>query len=444
MRAMKDSGIEWVGKIPQEWNVRKTKGLFSVISGATPKSEKTKYWGGDIIWITPSDMSANSCEITSSNRSITNDGLASCGTTLVPKGSIIISNRAPIGLISIAGIELCTNQGCKSLVKNTKLFERYFYYFFTTQELNLNVLGRGTTFLELSSFSLENYYLPLPPFSEQQLIAAYLDKKCSQIESIIDKQQTIIEKLKAYKQSVITEAVTKGLDPTAPMKDSGIEWIGKIQQGWKINKVGRFYNIQLGKMLQPDRLNENETLEPYMCSANINWQGINLNTIKRMWFSESEKESYLLKKGDLLVAEGGDVGVACIWNDEICNCYIQNAVHRVRSKAQSHNKYLYYWLYVLKNVGHIDLICNKATIAHFTKDKFSNSIFVWSPKAEQTAISAYLDKKCAKIDKIIELKQKLIDRFNDYKKSLIFEAVTGKIEISTKEENLCLTSTTKK
>lgn len=205
---MKDSGIEWIEEIPEKWEIKKVKYLFSVVNGATPKSSVPEYWDGDIMWITPADMSFEMFEIKDSRQKITAAGLASCGTTLVPKGSIVISTRAPIGQICIAGKELCTNQGCKTLVCFEELCNEYFYYYLKVQAKVLNMLGRGTTFLELSSRDLGDFLLPLPPLSEQKAIAAYLDKKCGEIDALSERNKNIIESLREYKQSLIYEAVT--------------------------------------------------------------------------------------------------------------------------------------------------------------------------------------------------------------------------------------------
>lgn len=208
------------------------------------------------------------------------------------------------------------------------------------------------------------------------------------------------------------------------MKDSGIEWIGQIPQEWKIGRVKHIYDVTLGKMLQPAPKSDEDELCAYMCAANINWSGVDLSVVKKMWFSEKDKESYRLATGDLLVTEGGDVAVSCIWNDELPECYIQNAVHRVRPKSDGSNRYLYYWLSTLKATGYIDLVCNKATLAHFTKDKFDSCVIPVVSADEQHAIANYLDVKCAEIDALIAAKEKTNALLKERRQSIIYEAVT--------------------
>ena len=182
---LKPSGIEWIGDIPAHWEVIKTKFLFNVYGGSTPKVNVPEYWGDKITWITPGELGDDIKIVLNSKRMLSEKGLNSCGATLVSKGSIIISNRAPIGQVCLAGSELCTNQGCKSLVAKIKLSCLFFYYFFKVQSEVLNMLGNGTTFMELSTSDLLNFKIPCPTIKEQQKIADYLDSKCSQIDKYI-------------------------------------------------------------------------------------------------------------------------------------------------------------------------------------------------------------------------------------------------------------------
>lgn len=203
---MKDSGIDWIGKIPGNWQIKKIKYLFKVINGSTPDSDYLDYWDGDITWITPADM-PDFGYISKGERSITLKGYKSCGTTLVPFNSIVLSSRAPIGKINITEDTLCTNQGCKCLVSNN-LCNKYYYYFLYSQKEQLIDAGRGTTFIELSTYSLSNFYALLPPIKIQEQIAGYLDKECTKIDKTINDKKEQLETIKEYKKSLIYEYVT--------------------------------------------------------------------------------------------------------------------------------------------------------------------------------------------------------------------------------------------
>lgn len=214
------------------------------------------------------------------------------------------------------------------------------------------------------------------------------------------------------------------------MKPSGIEWIGDIPDDWEVTKISRLYSIQLGKMLQPEKKSSGDTYEPYICAANLSSGTFRLDEVKYMWISEPEKDIYRLKRDDLLVTEGGDVGISSIWKDDISPCYFQNALHRVVPKKGNSNRFLHYWLIVLKSVGYIDLICNKSTIAHFTKEKFAQSLILSIPLQTQQKIADYLDEKCGEIDATIAKQKESIEKLKAYKQSLISETVTKGLDKS--------------
>ena len=214
------------------------------------------------------------------------------------------------------------------------------------------------------------------------------------------------------------------------MKPSGIEWLGDIPDDWEVTKISRLYSIQLGKMLQPEKKSSGDTYEPYICAANLSSGTFRLDEVKYMWISEPEKDIYRLKRDDLLVTEGGDVGISSIWKDDISPCYFQNALHRVVPKKGNSNRFLHYWLIVLKSVGYIDLICNKSTIAHFTKEKFAQSLILSAPLQTQQRIADYLDEKCGEIDATIAKQKESIEKLKAYKQSLISETVTKGLDKS--------------
>lgn len=204
---MKDSGVEWIGEIPEGWAVCSTKHLFNLYSGATPKTDNDSFWDGNIPWITPADFKTEDVYISKGRRNITQNGVDSCGTTIVPANSVIFSKRAPIGLVVLNKEPLCTNQGCISCVPK-ETFSKYYYYAMSVFTDSYELYGAGTTFMEISATSFANFKLPNPSFEEQQSIATYLDEKTSQIDSLIALKQEKIQELKDYKKSIIYEYVT--------------------------------------------------------------------------------------------------------------------------------------------------------------------------------------------------------------------------------------------
>ena len=208
---LKDSGVKWIGRVPEHWNVKKLKNIAVIFNGATPSSNNQDYWDGNwdgnIVWITPKDIN-NIKFITSSERKITQKGYENCGSSLVSPGTIVITTRAPIGKVAITDVELCTNQGCKSLVLNEKINNIFLYYYLTVSTEYLNSLGSGTTFMELSGTALGIIKVPFPTIQEQQQIADYLDTQTAKIDQAIALKTAHIEKLKEYRNVLINDVVT--------------------------------------------------------------------------------------------------------------------------------------------------------------------------------------------------------------------------------------------
>ena len=212
---MKPSGIEWLGEVPEHWEVLPLKKSFHIVGGSTPKSETESFWDGGILWATPSDLSKReSIYMNDTQRKITASGLASCGTTLVPSASIILSTRAPIGSLAIAGVEMCTNQGCKSLVPSRRAKTEYFAHLLSISTTELNIRGKGTTFLELSGDELGAFKTPgpAPPPPEQTQIAAFLDSELAKFDTLTAEAQRAIDLLQERRTALISAAVTGQID----------------------------------------------------------------------------------------------------------------------------------------------------------------------------------------------------------------------------------------
>lgn len=210
---LKPSGVEWLGDIPEHWTVRKIKFTANmVVGGATPSSAQREFWDGDIVWITPQDVSRSE-HITSSFRKITSAGLASCSSVMVPSGSVIFTSRAPVGNVALAEVPLCTNQGCKAVVpdKNMILGE----YYFTLLKVMQPVFQRaanGTTFFEISTWSFENIKVPLPPLPQQKEILDYIRETTISLDQAISRAEREIELMTEYRARLISDVVTGKVD----------------------------------------------------------------------------------------------------------------------------------------------------------------------------------------------------------------------------------------
>lgn len=426
MRAMKDSGVDWIGEIPADWGTRKIKYDFRVINGSTPKSNEEKYWNGNIVWITPSEMGGNE-RIFHSTKTITDEGLHSCGTTIVSKNTLILSTRAPIGKINIAGVDLCTNQGCKSLVCKGTVYYKYTYYYLLTQIETLNMLGRGTTFFELSTFDLHNFVECIPTYNEQQRIAAYLDARCAKIDTLISQEQVVIEKLKEYKQALITRAVTKGLDPDVPMKDSGVDWIGEIPADWEIKRLKHVADLDIHTLSE---CTLDDTLIKYIDISSVSYDSGIVQTQELSFNDAPSRARRILKTGDTIISTVRTYLKAIAYIMPEYNNYICSTGFAVYTPhPEIFGKYLYYSLCAHCFISMVEAYSVGISYPAINSSSLSNLNIVLASYKEQHRIVAYIDARCAAIDATISKKQTLIDKLTEYKKSLIYEVVTGKKEV---------------
>lgn len=430
MRQMKDSGVAWIGEIPEDWSIVKTKQCFDLYSGATPKTDNPSYWDGGIPWITPADYKTEDKYISFGRRNLSDSGVRSCGTTITPPNSIIFSKRAPIGLVVLSANNLCTNQGCIACVpKNVSSL--FYYYAMSVFTESYELYGSGTTFKEISATNFANFILPLPSLNEQSRIATFLDQKCAEIDSLISLQEEMISELQAFKQSVITEAVTKGLDKNVKMKDSGVEWIGEIPEHWKLPQL-RFVTSKIGSGSTPTggaNVYVNEGVK-FLRSQNVYNEGFKLDDVAYITpETHNQMSGTKVLEGDILFnITGGSIGRCCLVDANLGEANVNQHVSIVRPSS-IYGKYLMYYLQSEAGQMQVNILQTGGNREGLSASAFSEfHICVPSPN-EQHSIATYLDKKTSLIDSIIALKQQKITELKDHKKSIIYECVTGKKEV---------------
>ena len=415
-RKMKDSGIEWIGEIPEGWEVATIGHLFSVTAGGDAKPHLYSF-----VQDTEHPYPVYT------NSSNPNQIYAYTSAPIFNENTITVTGRGDIGHAFYRSTKFDAIIRLLVLAPKSALDCRYYAYWID----NVSIFFTNSAAVgQLSAQQISPYKTCYLPLCEQHSIANHLDFYCSKIEHILAEIQNSIQEYKKLKQAVITQAVTKGVCGEREMKDSGNPWFGQIPTDWKLSRVGLHFSIILGKMLCNAPLNDTYTLEPYYCAADVHFDGVADGERKKMWFSPIEKDLYRVSVGDLLVVEGGaGAGGSAIVENQDSYTDIQNSIMIVRSKGNTDNRYLRYLLEFLVKQGYIDIVCNKATIPHFTKDKLSCVPFCLCPTGEQKEIADYLDAKCAEIDKLIAKKEQLVKELESYKKSLIYEVVTGKREV---------------
>ncbi len=284
------------------------------------------------------------------------------------------------------------------------------------------------TIMHLTAEKLGQLQLPMPPVEEQRAIADFLDRETAEIDAFIADQERLIELLSERRTATITHAVTKGLDPSAPLRDSGIPWLGHIPTHWQISKVGYHYSVVLGKMLDEKKFNSDHQLRTYLRAGNLSDHGLTLADLKEMTFSDEEVGKYSLEVNDLLVVEGGSIGTNVLISEPTDLLY-QKTINRVRGDGTHQPALLGFWLRVLRDSDYLSELCNGSTIMHFTAEKLRALPIPFAPITEQVEILNYLNDRCGEIDALIADAQRAIELSKERRAALISAAVTGQIDV---------------
>lgn len=324
---------------------------------------------------------------------------------------------------------------------NNVVYPTYLHYLVKSEEyktlFRMYSTGVIDSRLRLYSDQLFSLRFIVPSYTEQEQIARYLDYKNHLFNKYIRIKKKQIELLKELKQVVINDAVTGKIDvrtgkPYPKYKDSGVEWIGMIPEEWTCKRLKELSKIVLGKMLKPVK-SEGDVLKPYLRSTNIQWLLPNVSDVNSMWFTPRELSLYRLSKNDILVSEGGEVGRACIWDDELLECYIQNSVHKITTNQDILPLYLLYSFTEKASKGFFKAFVNRVSIGHLTREKIVSIPFIVPPPETQESIIKFL----AKIDQRTELTLSLylsqITTIKELQTRLISDVVTGKLDVRSIE-----------
>ena len=283
----------------------------------------------------------------------------------------------------------------------------------------------------LNSSIIKAIVMAVPPTAEQLQILDFLDRETAKIDALVATKERLIELLQEKRTALITRAVTRGLDPNVPMKDSGVEWLGEIPAHWNTAPVYARYEVALGKMLDAKRVT-GESSGRYLRNVDVQWDAINVEDLPEMDFLPSERNRYLLRPTDLLVCEGGEVGRTAIWGGELDECYYQKAIHRVRPWSDSEiPRFFYFLMYALAKGGVFTAGGNPNTIDHLTAVQLRHYRMPFATTREQRAIAAFLNRETAEIGALIAKIREAIGLLKEFRITFISAAVTGKIDVRT-------------
>ena len=405
----KDSGVKWLGEIPSHWEVKPIKRIAQTFAGATPNSNNEKYWGGSIAWVTPADFKTETKYVNGGKRFLTELGLNSCSTVIVPRDSVIFSKRAPVGQISIATQPLCTNQGCISCVPFDTVDSTFLYYLLSLYKETFESFSGGTTFKEISQQSFNDFSISLPPLIEQEAIANYLDTATSKIDEAIAQQQKMIDLLNERKQIIINNAVTKGLDPNVKMKPSGIDWIGDIPEHWKKRRMRYLCKITTGNKDTINRVDDG--LYPFYVRS-----------------PKVERINSYSYDGEAVLMAGDGVGAGKVFHyvngkfDYHQRVYCFYEIEMIKAKL------LYYYMQNLFKYV-IEQLSAKSTVDSVRLNMIQDFVVCIPSIKEQIEMVNFIDKEIANIEKAIQISLKQISLLQERKQIIINDVVTGKVKV---------------
>ena len=382
-------------------------------SGATPSRMNKDYYGGNIPWLKTGDL--NDGTITYIPEYITQRALEETSVRLNPKGSVLIAMYgATIGKIGILSFPATTNQACCACYEYS-INQMFLFYFLLANRENFIAMGGGGAQPNISKEKIISTSMPLPPLKEQERIVAEIERWLSFVDIVEKEKSDLQSTICLVKSKILDLAIHGKLVPQDPNDEPASELLKRINpkaeiitdnghyqklpEGWCICHINEISESLLGKTL--DRTKDSGEFKRYVCAVNVQWGYFDFTTQKEFRIEAKDFERYAVKKGDLLICEGGDVGRCAIWDTDT-EMYYQNALHRVRCKLGISEKYLQYSLWHFKLNGVIDSLCKGVTIKHFTQSTMNKLEIPLPPFAEQQRIVAKIEELFHQLDIIEE------------------------------------------
>lgn len=431
----RDSGVKWIGEIPEHWKVCKLKHILKeLVSGGTPSSTDEENWTEDedgINWVSIGDMSNTDC-VYKTAKKVTLKGLKEKNLKILKSGTLIYSIYATLGKVAELKIDAVTNQAILGLIlKEERVNKRFIKWYLESLERYILYLSSSNTQNNLNAEKVKNIDLVLPENNEQTAIANFLDQKTAEIDSIIADKEKLIQLLQEKRQAIISEAVTKGLDPNVPMKGSGVEWIGEIPAHWKVKRIKYLATVNPSKSEVRHLMLEQEVtfipMEKIIATGKVDYSLT--DTIENLisgytYFRDEDiimaKVTPCFENGNIAIVEGLLNGIG----------FGTTELHVLRCNNSCYNRFLFYYLQsdIFKSRS-ISEMYGVAGLKRIPTDFILNYQLGIPNYEEQKIIANFLDQKTAEIDSLIADIQTQIAKLKEYRQSLIYEAVTGKIDV---------------
>lgn len=418
----KTSGVEWLGDVPAHWDITPL-GQHFVLRSQTVSDKEFAPLSVTMSGIVPQMENVAKTD-NGDSRKLVRRGDFVINSRSDRRGSSGIADRdGSVSMISIVLVPRGIEPRFTHHLLRSVPFQEEFYRFGT---------GIVADLWSTRFSSMKSIRLALPDKIEQVAIADYLDRELIEIDAFIADQEELITLLEERRTATITHAVTGGLNPNVQMKDSNLDWLGKVPEHWRVGPSKYTAAITLGKMLQPDARNAGDQQYPYLRAANVKPQGrLDLQSKKTMWFSRAEANRLNLCSGDVVIVEGGvgGYGRAAYIDDDLGGWAFQNSIVRLRPYEGFSGRFLAYVFLHLRAVGYISMTASVTSMPHFTAEKVAATMLAWPEGHEQVRIATHLDRETAEIDAAIADAREAITLSKERRAAVISAAVTGKIDV---------------
>ena len=429
-RKMKDSGIEWIGEIPEGWEVAKLKNIVSIVRGGSPRPIEAYMSDNDndVNWIRISDTEKGSKYITHTSRKLIASGISK--SRFIKRGSLILTNSMSFGEPYILDIDGCIHDGWVAFSDFKKIDKEFLYYFLTSPlaKIQFEQQVDGGVVKNLNIDKIGDTVILLPSLIDQNKVIAHLDSLTSETNSLLSKTITSIEEYKKLKQAVITQAVTKGVRGEREMKDSGVEWIGEIPEEWNKCKLKNI-SIDIGDGLHGTPKFDDSGEVYFINGNNFSSEYVEPKfDTKKLCLDESlNYPKPELTEQTIMISLNGSYGKVCLYR--YFPMLLGKSAGYITLLPSINRRYVRYYLSSTPAQTIMTLSLNGTTIPNLSLNTLYNFPTILPSASEQAEIADYLDAKCAEIDGLIAKKEQLVKELESYKKSLIYEVVTGKREV---------------
>jgi len=423
--------VVWLGEVPDYWESWKVSHSFlSIGSGTTPNSDSCEWYDGTILWVTTGELREN--VINDTFKKVNENALKNFSALRVhPAGSLAIAMYgATIGRLGILGIDATTNQACCVLSNPTSITTRFmFYWFLGHKEHIIALYATGGGQPNINQDIVRGFRVPVPSIEDQNVISSFLDRETAKIDALVAEQEKLIELLKEKRQAVISHAVTKGLNPNVPMKNSGVEWLGEVPEHWEVVRLKRISpEITVGIVVEPSKYYVEDGV-PALRSLNV--QPGRIVTDNFVFISEESNEQLRksrLNEGDLVAVRSGQPGTTAVVPHDLdgANCIDLIIIRKPDNYCE---QFLCWYLGSDVAVRQFTEGTGGAIQQHFNIGTAMNLLVTFPSIKEQREIVTKIEQETLRLDQLIFEAQLAIDLLKERRSALISAAVTGKIDV---------------